>query len=162
MKHEVNERERTYMQEAVNLARNGVANNDGGPFGCVIVKEDKIVGRGWNKVLADNDPTAHAEVVAIRDACKNLQTFQLDDCEVFTTCEPCPMCLGALYWARPKKVYFASTRKDAANIGFDDNLIYEELEKKFDERKLVMRNFAVEDAIKLFEEWQLKTDKNVY
>src|SRR5690242_12200617 len=109
MNHNMNQRERIYMQEAVNLARKGVENNEGGPFGCVIVKNDTIVGRGWNKVLADNDPTAHAEIVAIRNACNNLQTFQLDDCEVFTTCEPCPMCLGALYWARPKKVYFAST-----------------------------------------------------
>ena len=150
------------MKEAVNLARKGVANNEGGPFGCVIVKDDKIVGRGWNRVLADNDPTAHAEVVAIRDACNNLQTFQLDDCEVYTTCEPCPMCLGALYWARPKKVYFASSREDAASIGFDDILIYEELVKKFDERKLEMQSIGREDAIKLFEEWQVKMDKNVY
>ena len=162
MNHNMNQRERIYMQEAVNLARKGVENNEGGPFGCVIVKNDTIVGRGWNKVLADNDPTAHAEIVAIRNACNNLQTFQLDDCEVFTTCEPCPMCLGALYWARPKKVYFASTREDAASIGFDDNLIYEELVKKFDERKLTMQRFGREEPIKLFEEWQIKTDKNDY
>lgn len=156
------QRELLYMHEAVLLAREGVAKNFGGPFGCVIVKNDEIVGRGCNRVLIDNDPTAHAEIVAVRNACKHLQTFQLDGCEVFSTCEPCPMCMGALYWARPAKIYYANTREDAANIGFDDNMIYEELNKNLDERKFVMQCIGREDAIKLFEEWQLKEDKNVY
>ncbi|HNL82672.1 MAG TPA: nucleoside deaminase, partial [Chitinophagaceae bacterium] len=113
-----------FMKEAIKLSENGMKNNDGGPFGCVIVKDGKIIGRGWNKVTGTNDPTAHAEVTAIRDACKNLGTFQLDGCEIYTSCEPCPMCMGAIYWARPSKVFYANTRQDAANIGFDDSMIY--------------------------------------
>ncbi len=100
-------REEKFMQEAIALSRSGIINNEGGPFGCVIVKDDKIIGKGNNRVILDNDPTAHAEVVAIRDACKNLNSFQLEDCEIYTSCEPCPMCLGAIYWARPKMVYYA-------------------------------------------------------
>ncbi len=123
------------MMEAIALSQNGVRNNEGGPFGCIIVKDDTIVGRGNNKVTSSNDPTAHAEVVAIRDACKNLGTFQLEGCEIYTSCEPCPMCLGAIYWARPKVVYFANSRQDAANIGFDDSMIYEELGIDLDKRK---------------------------
>src|SRR5690606_13747670 len=110
--------------------------NEGGPFGCVIVKDDKIVGRGNNSVTSLNDPTAHAEVMAIREACKNLDTFQLTDCEIYTSCEPCPMCLGAIYWARPKVVYFANTRIDAANIGFDDSFIYDEISADISQRKI--------------------------
>ena len=110
-------REEKFMQEAIALSRHGMENNHGGPFGCIIVKDDEIVGRGNNQVTSTNDPTAHAEVVAIRDACRNLGTFQLDDCEVYTSCEPCPMCLGAIYWARPKIIYFANNREDAATIG---------------------------------------------
>ena len=116
-----------FMQEAINVGLEGMRNNLGGPFGCVIVKDDKIIGKGCNSVIASNDPTAHAEVVAIRDACKTLGSFQLEDCEVYTTCEPCPMCMGALYWARPKKIYYANSRYDAASIGFDDSFIYEEI-----------------------------------
>jgi guanine deaminase len=156
------ERELQFMQEAIRLGIEGMRNNEGGPFGCVIVKDNIIVGRGWNKVVATTDPTAHAEVVAIRDACKNLHSFQLEDCEVYTSCEPCPMCLGAIYWARPKSVYYANTREDAATIGFDDNMIYEELEKKLEERKLVMQCLGREHAIKMFEEWSVKADKNCY
>src|SRR5947208_818460 len=107
-------REEYFMQQAIELSAKGTASNQGGPFGCVIVQGDKIVGKGNNKVTSTNDPTAHAEVVAIRDACKNLESYQLCDCEIYTSCEPCPMCLGAIYWARPKKVYFANTRNDAA------------------------------------------------
>src|SRR5436190_3018075 len=106
-------REEKFMQEAIALSQNGIQQNEGGPFGCIIVKDDKIVGQGNNRVTSTNDPTAHAEIVAIRDACKNLGTFQLEDCEIYTSCEPCPMCLGAIYWARPKKIYFANTRQDA-------------------------------------------------
>lgn len=148
------ERENQFMQAAIELARKGFLNGQGGPFGCVIVKGDTIVGQGCNCVTTDNDPTAHAEVVAIRDACKNLQTFQLNDCEVFTSCEPCPMCLGALYWARPQKIYFAATRHDAAAAGFDDSFIYDELAAPVTARQIPMIHFEREQAIKVFEEWK--------
>ena len=155
-------REEKFMNEAILLSQNGVRNNEGGPFGCIIVKDDTIVGRGNNKVTSSNDPTAHAEVVAIRDACKNLGTFQLEGCEIYTSCEPCPMCLGAIYWARPKVVYFANSRQDAANIGFDDSMIYEELGIDLDKRKIPIINLGSEDALKIFEEWQNKEDKIEY
>ena len=155
-------REAKFMQEAITLSQNGVRNNEGGPFGCIIVKEDVIIGRGNNKVTSSNDPTAHAEIVAIRDACKNLNTFQLEDCEIYTSCEPCPMCLGAIYWARPKVVYFANSRQDAANIGFDDSMIYEELGIDLDKRKIPIINLGREDALKIFVEWQNKEDKIKY
>src|SRR6187402_2079783 len=129
-------REERFMQEAILLSQHGMIKNEGGPFGCIIVKNDKIVGRGNNKVSSTNDPTAHAEVTAIRDACKNLGTFQLDDCEVYTSCEPCPMCLGAIYWARPKIVYYANNRQDAADIGFDDSMIYDEMKAEMEHRKI--------------------------
>ena len=150
------------MQEAIRLSKQGMSNGEGGPFGCVIVKGDEIVGRGNNKVTSLNDPTAHAEVVAIRDACKNLGTFQLDGCEVYTSCEPCPMCLGAIYWARPKKIYYANHREDAAAIGFDDTMIYEEMSKPYEERKIPIASIGREEAIKVFEEWKAKGDKTLY
>jgi guanine deaminase len=155
-------REEKFMQEAILLSQKGIDNNDGGPFGCVIVKEDKIVGRGNNKVTSSNDPTAHAEVTAIRDACKNLNTFQLDDCEIFTSCEPCPMCLGAIYWARPKAIYYANNRKDAAAAGFDDSMIYDEINAEIESRKIPMLSLCREDALKVFDKWINKTDKTVY
>lgn len=150
------------MQEAIALSRNGIANNEGGPFGCVIVKGDEIVGRGNNKVTSSNDPTAHAEVVAIRDACKNLNTFQLEGCEVYTSCEPCPMCLGAIYWARPKVVYFANNRQDAAEIGFDDSMIYDEMAADLNSRKIPIIPIGRVTALKVFEEWREKRDKKLY
>ncbi len=150
------------MSEAIALSQNGVRNNEGGPFGCVIVKNDKIVGRGNNRVTSANDPTAHAEVVAIRDACRNLGTFQLEDCEINTSCEPCPMCLGAIYWARPKIVYYANNREDAANIGFDDSMIYEELGIDLNQRKIPIINLGRKEALKIFEEWKNKEDKTQY
>ncbi len=155
-------REEKFMMEAITLSQNGVRNNEGGPFGCIVVKGEKIVGRGNNKVTSSNDPTAHAEVVAIRDACKNLGTFQLDGCEIYTSCEPCPMCLGAIYWARPKVVYFANNRKDAASIGFDDSMIYEELGIDLEKRKIPIFNISREQAMKVFEEWKKKEDKIKY
>ena len=155
-------REEKFMLEAIQLSRKGVANNEGGPFGCVIVKNDKIVGRGNNKVTSTNDPTAHAEVTAIRDACKNLGTFQLEDCELYTSCEPCPMCLGAIYWARPKVVYFANNRQDAANIGFDDSMIYDEMTVCIEDRKIPILSVGREAALKVFEEWREKGDKTLY
>lgn len=150
------------MQQAIELSAHGITANQGGPFGCVIVKGDKIVGQGNNKVTSTNDPTAHAEVVAIRDACKNLQTFQLSDCEIYTSCEPCPMCIGAIYWARPKKVYFANTRADAASIGFDDSMIYDELSCEPALRKIPIISLGREEALKVFEQWKNKLDKVKY
>ncbi len=155
-------REEKFMQEAVDLSRKGVNHNDGGPFGCIIVKGDIIVGRGNNCVTSQNDPTAHAEVVAIRDACKNLETFQLDECEIFTSCEPCPMCLGAIYWARPKAIYYANTREDAARIGFDDSMIYDEMNTPIAERKIPIHKMEGSEALKVFEEWMNKVDKTAY
>lgn len=150
------------MKEAIELGRQGMQSNQGGPFGCVIVKNDVVVGRGWNKVIANNDPTAHAEVTAIRDACLNLGTFQLDGCEIYTSCEPCPMCMGAIYWARPGKVYYASTRDDAKAIGFDDSLIYEELSLPLDQRKIALKCVGREDAMEIFREWSEKMDRTLY
>ncbi|CAN5345823.1 guanine deaminase [soil metagenome] len=155
-------REEKFMGEAINLSLNGIRNNEGGPFGCVVVKGDQIVGRGNNRVTSSNDPTAHAEVVAIRDACRNLGTFQLDNCEIYTSCEPCPMCLGAIYWARPKIVYYANNRKDAADIGFDDSMIYEEMTVDIEKRKIPIVSLGRDEALKIFEEWKNKADKTSY
>jgi guanine deaminase len=155
-------REEKFMQEAIALSKKGMENGEGGPFGCVIVKEDAIVGRGNNKVTSSNDPTAHAEIVAIRDACKNLNTFQLDGCEVYTTCEPCPMCLGAIYWARPKVIYFANNREDAAAIGFDDSMIYNEMNADLSHRRIPILSLGRNEAIKVFEDWAQREDKTTY
>ncbi|HMO61683.1 MAG TPA: nucleoside deaminase [Ferruginibacter sp.] len=155
-------REEQFMQAAIQLSQHGMENNEGGPFGCVIVKGDEIVGRGNNKVTSSNDPTAHAEVTAIRDACKNLGTFQLEDCEIYTSCEPCPMCLGAIYWARPKVVYFANNRQDAADIGFDDSMIYDEMAADLESRKIPILQLGRNAAMKVFEAWKKKEDKTAY
>lgn len=151
-----------FIKIAVDLSREGSQSNKGGPFGCVVVKNGKIVGKGSNQVTSSNDPTAHAEVVAIRDACKNLNTFQLTDCEIFTSCEPCPMCLGAIYWARPSKVYFANTRHEAAEAGFDDAFIYEEINVAPDKRKIEMVHFPDQQALQIFKDWIAKPDKIDY
>lgn len=150
------------MLEAISLSRKGITGTDGGPFGCIIVKGEEIVGVGWNKVILTNDPTAHAEVVAIREACKNLGSFQLDDCEVYTSCEPCPMCMGAIYWARPKKVYYANSREDAKEIGFDDSFIYDELSCAMPQRKIEMISLGGDEALEVFKEWKDKSNKNIY
>lgn len=150
------------MREAIRLSLSKMRANCGGPFGAVVVRKGKIVGRGWNQVTSTNDPTAHAEVSAIRDACKKLKTFQLDDCELYTSCEPCPMCLSAIYWARFKKVYFANTRKDAAKINFDDDLIYREIPKPISKRIIPMKQFLRDEALEAFVEWKSKTDKVRY
>ena len=155
-------RELRFMLEAIELSRKGIAESQGGPFGCVIVRGDEVVGRGWNQVTSTNDPTAHAEVVAIREACKHLKTFQLEDCEVFTSCEPCPMCMGAIYWARPKKVYYGNSREDAASIGFDDSLIYRELTAGINDRRIEMICLCSGEAFEVFEEWRQKPDKTHY
>src|SRR5690606_1175477 len=130
------EEQKGFMQEAIRLSQLYMQKGHGGPFGCVVVKEGKIVGKGWNSVLSLNDPTAHAEVMAIRDACKQLNTYQLTDCELYTSCEPCPMCLGAIYWSRPAKVFYANTREDAALCGFDGSFIYEELVLPIEQRSI--------------------------
>ncbi|HSV11687.1 MAG TPA: nucleoside deaminase [Hanamia sp.] len=155
-------REEKFMNEAVLLSENSINNNDGGPFGCVIVKDGKVIGRGNNKVTSTNDPTAHAEIVAIREACKALGTFQLEGCEIYTSCEPCPMCLGAIYWARPEVIYFANTRNDAAEIGFDDSMIYDEINAKMEERKIPLINLQSENAKEVFNKWNKKKDKTTY
>lgn len=151
-----------FMRMAIELSFETMRNNTGGPFGAVIVKDGKVIARGFNKVVSTNDPTAHAEVVAIREACKTLNTFQLEGCTVYTSCEPCPMCLAAIYWARPDKIFFANTKKDAAAIGFDDDFIYRELEVPFSERKIPASQILNEEAIKAFDEWQNKQDKTAY
>ena len=149
------------MQEAINAAFEGMRQK-GGPFGAVVVKNGEIVGKGSNCVTETNDPTAHAEVVAIRDACKNLGSFQLEGCEIYTSCEPCPMCLGAIYWARPDKVFYACDKDDAANSGFDDAFIYKELELPASERKVPCVQMSREEALSVFAEWNEKEDKTEY
>ena len=151
-----------FMQEAIRLSIENVTSGQGGPFGAVIVKDGKIIARGANQVTSSNDPTAHAEVVAIRNACKELGSFQLDGCEIYTSCEPCPMCLGAIYWARPDKMYFANTKKDAADINFDDQFIYEELELPYLNRKLQTEQIMREEALEAFKLWSTSIAKIEY
>ena len=151
-----------FMHEAIRLSIDMMRSGKGGPFGAVIIKNGEIIARGFNQVTSHNDPTAHAEVVAIREACKVLNTFQLTGCEIFTSCEPCPMCLGAIYWARPDKMYYANTKTDAANIGFDDDFIYKEIALPLSERNLKTEQIGRADALKAFEEWAQKKDKIEY
>ena len=158
----MNEQQNKFMQEAINLALENMKSGNGGPFGAVIVKDNKIIARGANSVTSLNDPTAHAEVVAIRNACKHLESFQLDDCEIYTSCEPCPMCLGAIYWARPKKIYFACTKKDAADAHFDDSFIYEEIQLPFNKRNIPTLQLMRDEAVKVFIAWNEKEDKIEY
>ena len=158
----MNERDEQFMRRAIELAREGVDKNEGGPFGCVVAKDGRIVGEGCNSVTSTNDPTAHAEIVAIREACRNLNSFQLDGCVVYTSCEPCPMCLGAIYWARTAGLFIAANREDAAAIGFDDKMIYDELDKPNDERSVKMRPLLRDEALKVFERWAQKPDKTEY
>ena len=150
-----------FMKRAIELSIESV-NNGGGPFGCVIVKKNKIIAECSNKVTTTNDPTAHGEIVAIREACKKLNNFNLNGCELYSTCEPCPMCLSAIYWARIDKVYYANTRDDARKIDFDDSLIYSEINKKINERKIPMIQIMRNEALKAFELWDKKMDKVKY
>lgn len=150
------------MMRAIELAREGMVANAGGPFGAVVVLDGEIIGEGNNSVTSSNDPTAHAEINAIRQACEKLQNFQLDGCTIYTSCEPCPMCLGAIYWARPDKVFFACTREDAAAIGFDDDFIYSELEKANQDRERVMIGLMRDEALDIFRAWAEKPDKIEY
>lgn len=150
------------MQKAIGLSRQMMRRGKGGPFGAVIVRNGKAIAVGHNEVTSTNDPTAHAEIVAIRAACKKLKTFQLADCELYTSCEPCPMCLSAIYWARLKKIYFANSRQDAAAIGFDDDFIYQEIPLPLKKRKVPMKQLMRKEAMTAFEEWKNKTDKVLY
>jgi guanine deaminase len=151
-----------FMLEAIRLSISNVEEGKGGPFGAVVVKEGKIIARGVNQVTTTNDPTAHAEVVAIRNACTVLNTFQLDGCEIYTSCEPCPMCLGAIYWARPAKLFYANSKEDATAINFDDQFIYEEIARPFTERKLFTRQILREEALEAFKRWSESTIKTEY
>jgi guanine deaminase len=151
-----------FMQRAVALSVDSMRANRGGPFGAVIVRDGKIVAEGTNEVTSANDPTAHAEIVAIRRACAALATFELDDCEIYTSCEPCPMCLGAIYWTRLARIYYANTRDDAARIGFDDALLYREIAQPLDARKIPTLRLAPPQAAAAFEEWAHKPDKMPY
>ena len=150
-----------FMKSAIELSLESV-NNGGGPFGCVIVKDEKIVAEGSNKVTSSKDPTAHGEIVAIREACKKINNFSLSGFELYSSCEPCPMCLSAIYWARIDKVYFANTRQDAQKIDFDDSIIYSEFKKKINERKIPMIQIMRNEALQAFELWDKKTDKVKY
>lgn len=151
-----------FMKEALALAQIAIETGHGGPFGAVVVRNGEIVGRGRNSVTINNDPTAHAEVMAIRNACANLNTFQLDGCEIYSSCEPCPMCLGAIYWARPAVIYFAANREDASNAGFDDSLIYSELTLSHADRKITTEQHPSQEAVKIFYDWKKLTHKIEY
>ncbi|WP_319481734.1 nucleoside deaminase [uncultured Draconibacterium sp.] len=156
------EQNEKFMRAAIELAKQGMDGNHGGPFGAVVVKDNKIIAKGYNQVTSSNDPTAHAEVVAIREACKVLNTFQLEGCTIYTSCEPCPMCLGAIYWARPDKVVFGATKQDAASAQFDDQFIYDELEKELEKRQIQFENLMREEAREVFDTWNQKEDKKKY
>ncbi len=152
---------RQFMQEAINLAMKNIENG-GGPFGAVIVKDGKIIATGANRVTSNNDPTAHAEVCAIRNACNELQTFNLEGCEIYSSCEPCPMCLGAIYWAHLDKLYYACDKNDAADAGFDDSFIYKELELNREDRALKSEILLPQEAKAVFESWKAKENKTEY
>jgi guanine deaminase len=151
-----------FMREAIRLSIQKMRQGAGGPFGAVVVQGNRIVGRGWNQVTSVNDPTAHAEVTAIRDACRRLKTFKLEDCDLYTSCEPCPMCLSATYWARIGHLYYGNTRKDAAKIEFDDEFLYREVALPIRRRQLVMKQLLHKEALAAFEEWREKPDKIRY
>lgn len=150
-----------FLKLAIELAKENVK-NCGGPFGAVIVKDGQIIAKGTNRVTSNNDPTAHAEIVAIRQACEKLNDFQLTDCIIYSSCEPCPMCLGAIYWARPKKLVFAANKFDAANAGFDDSLIYDEIHLPYSDRHLETVNLRVDESLQPFELWMSESNKRTY
>lgn len=158
----MSETDERFMTRAIELARAGMNAGAGGPFGCVVVRAGEIIGEGNNQVTSANDPTAHAEIVAIRNACAYLGSFQLDDCVIYTSCEPCPMCLGAIYWARPSAVFIGADRSDAARAGFDDAFIYDELALAEADRKLEIRRLMSDTAARVFDEWIAKADKIEY
>lgn len=151
-----------FMARAIELSLENIRSNKGGPFAALVVSAGKILAEGTNRVTSTNDPTAHAEIVAIREACRKLGRFELTDCEIYATCEPCPMCLGAIYWARPTRVYFAANSADAAKIGFDDTLIYNQLKLPVDARKIPVLQFMRDRALEVFRVWESKPDKIAY
>jgi guanine deaminase len=158
----MNEFSEKFMKEAIRLSMKNIQNRHGGPFGAVVVRDDKIISKSVNKVIQKNDPTAHAEIEAIRIASKKLNNFNLKECVIYTSCEPCPMCLSAIYWARIKKIYYANTRKDAAEISFDDEHIYNEISIPNIKKKIPMIQHSRDEAIKVFKAWEKKTDKIRY
>ena len=151
-----------FMREAIALSITKMEDGEGGPFGAVVVKNGEIIGRGWNRVTSSNDPTAHAEVMAIRDACAKLSTFDLSGCELYASCEPCPMCLSAIYWARLDKLWFAAEQNDAAVAGFDDEVIYKEVSKHWKNRQLPTEQLLQAEAQKSFAAWKAKEDRTAY
>jgi guanine deaminase len=151
-----------FLREAIRLSIDKMQAGEGGPFGAVVVKDGQIVGRGWNRVTSSNDPTAHAEVMAVRDACANLGTYTLAGCEIYASCEPCPMCLSAIYWARLDTLYFAASRHDAADAGFDDALLYDEVPKDWQKRSLKTEQHLQEEAQRAFAVWKMKADRIDY
>ena len=162
-KRPISEEDKLFMREAIEMSFEGMRKGEGGPFGCVIVNENGvIIGRGNNRVLATNDPTAHAEVVAIRNACQNIGHFQLENCTIYTSCEPCPMCLGAIYWARPTRIMYACTREDAAAIDFDDDFLYQEFTLPMEHRRIPIVQTLQNEAVKAFQEWKTKNNKTLY
>jgi len=154
--------EEKFMKRAIELSRMHMKAGHGGPFGAVLVKDGRIIGEGWNCVTSMNDPTAHAEITAIRRACESLSTFELQGVDLYTSCEPCPMCLAAVYWARISRIYYGSTREDAAEHQFDDAFIYEQIPLKTSERTLPMKQVLRDDALRVFKEWDAKADKIRY
>ncbi len=146
--------EKKFLDKAIELSAKGMKEGHGGPFGCVVVRDNEIIGEGYNMVTSLNDPTAHAEIVAIRAACKRINSFQLTDCDIYTSCEPCPMCLGAIYWARPKRVIYANTKDEAAAIDFDDDFIYREISTQQRERKIPFIHFPHPGAREVFADWK--------
>ena len=157
-----NELHLRFMRETIELSKANVRQGQGGPFATLIVRDGIVLARGTNLVTSTNDPTAHAEIVAIREACRVLGSFQLEGCDLYTSCEPCPMCLGAIYWARPRTVYYANTRDDAAAIGFDDRFIYDEVLLSTTQRKVPMIQLLRKEALSAFQEWKDKPDKISY
>ncbi len=155
-------KDKHFIQLAIQLASDGVVNGNGGPFGAIVVKDGQVIGQGSNCVTSSFDPTAHAEIVAIRDACKYLNDFQLTGCVVYASCEPCPMCLGAIYWARPDKVIFAANRHDAAIAGFDDEFIYSEINRTNEEKSIKFECLEVAEKLQPFEKWKQLSDKKMY
>ncbi|MCW5959667.1 MAG: nucleoside deaminase [Pyrinomonadaceae bacterium] len=158
----MSEQDEKFMRRAIELAKKGIDHGAGGPFGAVVVKNGEIIAEGWNEVTSKNDPTAHAEVSAIRKACAALKDFQLRGCTIYTSCEPCPMCLGAIYWARPEKMFYACTREDAAGIGFDDQFIYDEIGRDLEERRIETINLLRIEGLGVFKMWESMPQKIEY
>ena len=156
------EENKIHMKKAIQHALSNVSENYGGPFGAVVVKDGEIIGRGSNCVTQTNDPTAHAEIVAIREATKKIGSFSLEGCEIYASCEPCPMCLGAIYWSRIDKLYYAATKEDAAKAGFDDSVIYKEIDLPKDKRSIPSIQLMREDAVKVFDDWNKSSNKTPY